>query len=71
MFGQKQSIPPLTAPPRDGIEFTFRLSGTNFIKLASIVVTLLLGSGLLMNSTAQDQSIDTANTVEMTTQEEN
>ena len=68
MFGQKQPAPP--APPRDGIEFSLRLSGANFIKLASIVVTLLLSSGLLMHSTSQGQAINPVNTVEMTTQED-
>lgn len=69
MFGQTQPAPP--APPRDGIEFSLRLSGANFIKLASIVVTLLLSSGLVMHSTSQGQTIDTTNTVEMTGQEKN
>lgn len=66
MFGQKQPIPAPPTPPRDGIEVSFRLSGTNFIKLASIVVTLLLSSGLLMHSTSQGQAVDPANTIEMT-----
>lgn len=71
MFGQKQPIPAPPAPPRDGIEFTFRLSGANFIKLASIIVTLLLSSGLAIHSTSQDQAVDAANTVEMTAQDKN
>ncbi|MBT9311734.1 hypothetical protein [Leptothoe kymatousa] len=71
MFGQKQPIPPPPAPPSDGIEFSLRLSGANFIKLASIVVTLLLSSGLLVHSTTQDQPVDTMNTVvDMTAQDE-
>lgn len=70
MLGQKQPIPPAPTPPRDGIEVSFRLSGANFIKLASIVVTLLLSSGLLMHSTSQGQAIDPANTIEMMTQED-
>ena len=70
MFGQKQPTPVPPAPPRDGIEVSFRLSGANFIKLASIVVTLLLSSGLLMHSTSQGQAIDPANTIEMPTQED-
>lgn len=66
MFGQKQPTPAPPVPPRDGIEFSLRLSGANFIKLASIVVTLLLSSGLLMHSTSQDLPIDRA--IELTTQ---
>ncbi|MBE9067906.1 hypothetical protein IQ260_14730 [Leptolyngbya cf. ectocarpi LEGE 11479] len=66
MFGQKQAMPPTPAPPRDGIEFSFRLSGANFIKLASIVGTLLLSSGLLMHSTSQDLAV--GSTVELMTQ---
>ncbi|MEM9091290.1 MAG: hypothetical protein AAGC93_21430 [Cyanobacteria bacterium P01_F01_bin.53] len=70
MFGQKQPTPPPPTPPRDGIEVSLRISDANFIKLASIVATLLLSSGLLMHSTSQGQAIDPANAIELTTQED-
>ncbi|MEM7065127.1 MAG: hypothetical protein AAF572_18460 [Cyanobacteria bacterium P01_B01_bin.77] len=49
-FGQKQSIPP--PPEPDGLEIKIKLSGQTIVKLVSIAVTVLFGSGVLVHAAA-------------------
>ena len=61
MFRRKQSLPPQTPTSEsEGLELKIRLSGPTIIKLASIVVALLFGSGALMNTDSTDPSVGAA-----------
>lgn len=53
-FGQKQPIPPppIPASEPDGLEINIRLSGQTIVKLVSIAVTVLFGSGMLVHAAA-------------------
>lgn len=48
-FRQKPTMPP---PEPDGLEIKIKLSGQTIVKLVSIAVTVLFGSGVLVHAAA-------------------
>ncbi|MEM7063358.1 MAG: hypothetical protein AAF572_09360 [Cyanobacteria bacterium P01_B01_bin.77] len=53
MFRQKQLIQTkLSSPETDGLELNIRLSGPTIVKLLSITVAVLFGSGVLVRTTS-------------------
>ncbi|EKU97598.1 hypothetical protein Lepto7375DRAFT_6803 [Leptolyngbya sp. PCC 7375] len=57
-FGQKQPTPTPPTPELDSLEFNLRLSGPTIVKLLSIAVAILCGSGVLVHTTSNIIPLD-------------
>lgn len=58
MFRQKQLIQPRpSVSETDGLELNIRLSGPTIVKLLSIAVAVLFGSGVLVRTTSTKSSL--------------
>lgn len=66
MFLSKRTPPPLQAPESNGVEIKVRLSEATFIKLVSIAVAVLLGSGVWVAQSASPPPDASTNPVEVT-----
>ncbi|MFG6107173.1 hypothetical protein U2F10_33365 [Leptothoe sp. EHU-05/26/07-4] len=57
-FRQKQPMSTPPTPEPDGLELNLRLSGPTIVKLLSIAVAILCGSGVLVHTTSNITPVD-------------